>query len=346
VPPSARIPIEEMSQPAEARRLSQRLARQMGLDEVRAGAIAIVVTEAATNILKHARSGEILLQIAEQQNASAAPNLEMLSLDKGPGMQSVERCMRDGFTTASSPGHGLGAIRRLSGDSDFYSVPDGGTAILARWPADDAQDPSHGYSPAGVAHGRLRIGAVSVSKYGEEVCGDSWAVEQRGPVSTVLVADGLGHGFEASLASMEAVRVFRNNPELGPAALLDLVHRALRSFRGAAVSIARIDTDAGKVTFAGLGNIAGEIYSGSRRSQHMVSVNGTAGHNAARIREFEYEWPADGILVMHSDGLTTSAGLDGRADLALRDPSLIAGVLYRDFSRHNDDATVVVAKAA
>ena len=340
MPASARIPIEETSQPAEARRLSQRLAREMGLDEVRAGAVAIVVTEAATNILKHARSGEILLQIVDHLNTSRAMNLEMLSLDKGPGMQSVERCMRDGFTTASSPGHGLGAIRRLCGDSDFYSVPGEGTAILARWPA--ADDGLVG----GGQHGRLRIGAVNACKSSEEVCGDSWAVEQSGSVSTVLVADGLGHGFEASLASREAVRLLRNDPELAPAALLDLVHRALRSFRGAAVSIARIDTGAGKVAFSGLGNIAAAIYSGSRRSQHMVSINGTAGHSATRIREFEYEWPADGILLMHSDGLTTSAGMDGRAALALRDPSLIAGVLYRDFSRQNDDATVVVAKAA
>ena len=100
------------------------------------------------------------------------------------------------------------------------------------------------------------------------------------------------------------------------------------------------------LTFAGVGNVSAQIYSGAKASQHLVSVNGTAGHQMHRIREFSYPWPDDGMLVMHSDGLSTNAGLEKHSGLALHDPSLIAGVLYRDFTRRNDDATVVVAKAA
>ena len=61
--------------------------------------------------------------------------------------------------------------------------------------------------------------------------------------------------------------------------------------------------------------------------------------------DFSYAWPEDGLLVLHSDGLSTSTGLESYPGLAARDPVLIAGVLYRDFSRGRDDATVVVAKA-
>jgi hypothetical protein len=229
-------------------------------------------------------------------------------------------------------------MRRQSDESDFYSVPGQGTAILARWPVANAG--------VRLCAERLRVGAVNVSKYGEEFCGDSWAVEQTDEISTVLVADGLGHGYEASQASLEAVRIFRDNRELPPATLIDLAHRALKSLRGAAVSVARLDRGRGKMTFSGLGNVTGQIYSGAGLNQHLVSVNGTAGHQIARIREFSYPWPADGILVMHSDGLSTSTSLESRPALALCDPSLIAGVLYRDFSRGHDDATVVVAKAA
>ena len=100
------------------------------------------------------------------------------------------------------------------------------------------------------------------------------------------------------------------------------------------------------LTFAGVGNISGQIYSGAQAGQHLVSVNGTAGHQMQRIREFSYPWPDDGMLVMHSDGLSTHTGLEKHPGLALHDPSLIAGVLYRDFTRRNDDATVVVAKVA
>jgi anti-sigma regulatory factor (Ser/Thr protein kinase) len=339
VPASFRIAIDEASQCAEARRHALRLAVEIGFDEVRAGKVAIVATEACTNILKHAGRGEILFQITDPGSEGAVPELELLALDKGPGMHNIEECLRDGYTTGSSPGTGLGAIRRLSAESDFYSVPGEGTAILARWPVTE--------TAAGISTApRLRVGAVNVSKHGEEVCGDSWGVEQTDDFSTVLLADGLGHGFEAGQASLEAVRILRDNPELPPGTLIDLAHRALRSLRGAAVSVASLDLMRGKITFAGLGNVTGHIYAVSGRSQHLVSVNGTAGHQVPRIREFSYPWPDGGILVMHSDGLSSAAGLDSRPALALRDPSLIAGVLYRDFSRGHDDATVVVARAA
>jgi anti-sigma regulatory factor (Ser/Thr protein kinase) len=207
VPASTRIPIEEGSRPAEARRIALRLAHEIGFDEVCAGQVAIVVTEACTNLLKHAQTGEILLGFADRGYDGAVPEIEMLSLDKGPGMHNLDQCLEDGYTTGSSPGQGLGAIRRLSGESDFYTVPGEGTAILARWPAART-------SPG------LRIGGVSVSKYGEEFCGDAWGIEMTDDGSTILLADGLGHGYEASQASLEAVRVLREHKDAPPGLLM------------------------------------------------------------------------------------------------------------------------------
>jgi anti-sigma regulatory factor (Ser/Thr protein kinase) len=338
VPESLRISIDEASQTAEARRTARRMATEIDFDEVRAEQVAIVVTEACTNILKHARTGELLLAI--NAGDSNTTELEVVALDHGPGMSNLDQCLRDGYSTGSSPGQGLGAIKRMSDASDFYSVPGRGTAVMARWISKAA---SH-RSINGASH--LRIGAVNVSKRGQGVCGDSWGVEQTSESATFLMADGLGHGFEASLASLEAVRMLRDNPGLTPKALIELSHKALRSSRGAAVAVAQIDRERGKLTFSGLGNVAAQIYSGSSACQHLVSGNGTAGHEASRIREFSYPWPANGMLIMHSDGLSTSTGFEAQPRLALHDPSLIAAVLYRDFDRGQDDATVVVAKAA
>ncbi len=76
----------------------------------------------------------------------------------------------------------------------------------------------------------------------------------------------------------------------------------------------------------------------------MVSHNGTAGHSAARIQEFHYPVPAGAIVVMFSDGLATQWDLQAYPGLRQRSASVIAGVLYRDFSRRRDDVTVVVAR--
>src|SRR6202035_4051616 len=134
--------------------------------------------------------------------------------------------------------------------------------------------------------------------------------------------------------------------EMPPKALLARIHQALRSSRSATVAIASIDSTRGKLTYAGVGNISARIYAGSQSRQNLVSLNGTAGHQCERMQEFSYPWPEDGLLILHSDGLSTGTGLEPYPGLAARDPALIAAVLYRDFCRGRDDATVVVVKAA
>jgi anti-sigma regulatory factor (Ser/Thr protein kinase) len=331
---STRVAIEDSSQTAEARRIARQMALEIGFDASDAERVAIAVTEACTNILKHATRGEILLRVTPD----APLELEVLALDKGPGIANLEKCLRDGYSTGGTAGQGLGAITRLSDASDFYSIPGQGTAVLARLASRTGPFDSH------PSQKLIRPGVVNACKLGQEVCGDSWGVERAGEVITVVVADGLGHGPDAKTASREAVRMVHANPELSPLALIERCHHALRSTRGAAISIARINRRDKKVHFCGVGNVAAQVYSGATLSQQLVSVYGTAGHQMHRLHEFSYPWPDDGMLILHSDGLSTATNAESRARLGLRDPALIAGVLYRDFSRGNDDSTIVVIK--
>ena len=78
----------------------------------------------------------------------------------------------------------------------------------------------------------------------------------------------------------------------------------------------------------------------------MVSHNGTVGHVTRKVQEFVYPWLPGALVIMHSDGLGTQWSLERYPGLALRDPALIAGVLYRDFQRGRDDVTVLVAREA
>ncbi|MCX7291294.1 ATP-binding protein, partial [Janthinobacterium sp.] len=52
------FPIGEPSEIAAARRAGNELARHIGFDDVRTGQLAIIISEAATNIVKHAQRGE------------------------------------------------------------------------------------------------------------------------------------------------------------------------------------------------------------------------------------------------------------------------------------------------
>jgi hypothetical protein len=125
--------------------------------------------------------------------------------------------------------------------------------------------------------------------------------------------------------------------------MLEAAHAAARSTRGAAVGIAMIDRAAQEVRFAGVGNITGVIWTPSG-SRGLASHNGTIGHAVRRIQEFTYLWSPDAVVILHSDGLQSRWRLEAYPGLAARRPSLIAGVLYRDWMRGQDDMTVLVAK--
>ena len=119
--------VADASQIAEARRLVSQFARGAGVAEARIAQVALVVTELATNLLKHAGAGQIL---ASQYDDAEGTGLEVLALDRGRGMTDIARCMNDGYSTAGGQGTGLGAIERLADDLRIYSRPGLGSAIL------------------------------------------------------------------------------------------------------------------------------------------------------------------------------------------------------------------------
>ena len=323
--------VDDASRIAEVRRAAHKLAVDAGFDATSSEKVSIVVTEAGTNLLKHAGRGQMFIRAVEFENQI---EIEVLALDNGPGIQDVEMCSRDGYSTTGTSGTGLGAIARLSRRCDVYSAPGAGSALLARL--------AHGSSsrPAG----QCDIGIVQIPKPGEEVCGDEWGAYVSAEYKTVLLADGLGHGPDAAKAARCAVEILNNHPDLRPGELIESVHRMLRSTRGAAVAAARLDHDRRIITFAGLGNISAGIFQSDEPLRHMVSINGTAGVDARHIREFTYPWPEGALVILHSDGIGTHWSLQDYPGLATRDPSLIAGVVYRDHARGNDDATIVVSK--
>jgi len=306
------------------------MAQRQGFGDIDSGRVALVATELATNILKHGGGGEVLVGAYGEGPDSG---IELIALDRGPGIANLAASFADGYSTAATAGKGLGAIVRQSHFVDFASWPGNGTAILARL--------KKGPRPEGFRD-TSQIGAVSVPKLGEDICGDSWSVSVGPDETTLLVADGLGHGPDAAEAAVEAVRLFHRFNGHRTSVLLEYIHGGLRATRGAAVSVARFQPGSGKMIYSGVGNIVGVI-AANGELRRMVSMPGTAGHNARKIQAFEYPFTA-GLVILHSEGIASSWTLDRYANLAARHPTLIAAVLYRDLTRRRDDATVLVAK--
>jgi len=311
--------IDDSSKVGEARRAAQTLANFEFNAEI-AGRVAIGATELANNLLQHAGSGELLIQTL---GADELAVVELLAIDRGPGMADVTRCMTDGYSTAGTPGTGLGAVRRLATEFDIHSAPGEGTVVMARF-------------GTGM---KLRYGAVSVALEGEIDCGDAWHIEQDADGFSLLVVDGLGHGTFAAEAAHAAVAAFTACPFATPQEIMLRANGMMSKTRGGSAACARMAGD--KLSYAGVGNISATLVS-ETRSQGLVSHNGTLGLNQRRSQQFEYLRESGALLIMHSDGVSARWNLKNRSDLLARHPAIIAGAIYRDYTRKSDDATVVV----
>jgi anti-sigma regulatory factor (Ser/Thr protein kinase) len=320
--------VHDESQVGAARRQAQQLGEQTSLDETDLGRLAIVVTELATNLLRHAGGGDVILSVT---NVARLGGVEVVAIDRGRGITDVERAMRDGHSTAGTWGAGLGSVRRLANAFDIFSEVGRGTAVYAR---------VHGRSapPAGW----WRYGAVQTCAPRETVCGDTYRVITRGEGFAMMVADGLGHGPLAAEAADGAAEAFEGGSWDTLTELLARAQGRLHGTRGAAVAAAVCSSPGAKVTYTGIGNIAGALISPDGTARGLVSYNGTVGAEMQTARENTYDWSVGDLLVMHSDGLQTRWSLRDRPGLTTRHPAIVAAVLHRDHRRVRDDATVVV----
>lgn len=317
---------------ADVRRLAAATARALdfGPDE---GRVAVVATEMATNLVKYATSGRISVRVVQWRDV---PGLELVSVDRGPGMADAQRRMADGYSTGGTLGGGLGALSRLSDLFDIYSHPGVGTVLMSRlWRA--------GITPP--VDRQFRVGGAMEAFPGEEQSGDAWAVEQRGPRLAALMADGLGHGADAARAADAATECFRLHHRAPAESIVAEIHRCLRSTRGAAVAVAEIDRSTGRMRFCGLGNISARLLTGNAE-RRLLSHYGIAGYEARRISATEYDWAAGSRLVLHSDGLSENWTLAGSPGLAHHHPLLTAATVLRDAGRRHDDAAVLAVGEA
>ncbi|HXA29923.1 MAG TPA: ATP-binding protein [Candidatus Angelobacter sp.] len=313
------------------RRRVSRMAADSGVEGALVPKLELVVTELATNLVRHAAGGGSVLARVDGNGG-----VEVLSVDGGPGIRDVSLALSgDGAGGGADGGLGCGlaAVRRLADDFDVYTAWGRGTVVLAR------------FSPDVEAAPLRRWGGVSVALDGGEECGDGWAIAESDGRTTALVVDGLGHGSGAAPAARAATTAFLDDADGDLEALAHRIHAAMRATRGGAAALCRLDPRRRSAEFVGVGNVAGRLL-GGEGSQMMLSHNGTLGTELAppRIRRMSYALDGAGALVMSSDGVRDGFELSAHPGLLEHDPLVVAAAIHSACSRGTDDATVVVVR--
>ena len=318
------LTVEDSSQIGYARRVAQKLAQDIGFSETDAGRVALVVTELASNILKHAERGELHLRVVP---GGSANGIEILAVDRAQGFD-LQDCLADGYSTRGTQGIGLGAIGRLAEVFDVYA-DSRGAILLAR------------LYPKGSKATDLRFGVSQHSLHNDPACGDVWHLSISGPNLSLLVIDGLGHGEDAERGARAGEVEFARAPFNDPQLLLEDIHVAMNGSRGGALAMARFNNHSGALNFVGIGNIGACLIT-PEGSRGLASHPGIVGGQYRRAQPFDYAHVNGQLLIMYSDGLQSRWNLKDYPGLVHRHPAVIAALLNRDFARGRDDITVAV----
>ena len=122
------------------------------------------------------------------------------------------------------------------------------------------------------------------------------------------------------------------------------LHRGLSSTRGAAAAIGRLDLQRCRLTYIGVGNIAGRIVNADR-DRALATYPGIVGHNAPTVRETGYDVPPDSWVVLHTDGLSDKWVTADYPGVLEHSPLVFAATLMSQAGQVRDDASVLVTKA-
>ena len=178
---------------------------------------------------------------------------------------------------------------------------------------------------------------------GEEHCGDSHLVAETTTGWLLAVADGLGHGAEAAVASRSLMEVVRRHIGEPPDRLIRLCHEALKNTRGSAATVVSIDRKRCLLSWAGVGNVEGVIrHADPALPREYITMRG--GIIGARIPGLQTSFLQlqDGdILVLATDGI------DCRFVQAMglpHPPDKLAGYILERYAKPHDDALVLVAR--
>ena len=150
------------------------------------GSLAIVVTEMATNLVKHAGAGTMVVEPSHDNGSSG---VRVLALDKGPGIRDLSARSAGWILHRWHRGNGFG--RDEAAVARFRYLYGAGPGNRRAWRNSGRRRRiSQHFSP-------IDVGVVSVPIKGEDVCGDGWGAGRLRIPCCLMVVDGLGHGILA-----------------------------------------------------------------------------------------------------------------------------------------------------
>jgi serine/threonine-protein kinase RsbT len=127
---SESISVRSAAEVVGVRHLARKWAVELGLSLVEQTKIVTAASELARNMIDYGGGGTMT---AEALDDGVRRGLRLIFEDQGPGIADLAAALRDGFTTGSGMGLGLGGAKRLSNEFDIKTGSDGTRITIVRW---------------------------------------------------------------------------------------------------------------------------------------------------------------------------------------------------------------------
>jgi serine/threonine-protein kinase RsbT len=125
------VPLSSSSDIVLARQKVRQWAIDLRFSLVDQTKLVTAASELARNALDHGHGGHMTLEVV---NGLSKSGLKLTFEDNGPGIADVEQALKDGFTTGSGMGLGLGGSKRLVNEFSVESEVGKGTKVtVLRW---------------------------------------------------------------------------------------------------------------------------------------------------------------------------------------------------------------------
>jgi serine/threonine-protein kinase RsbT len=127
---SETVPVATEPDVVAVRRRVREISAQLGFSLVDQTKVVTAASELARNTIIHGGGGVLHLDTLNGPRSGVRLTFE----DHGPGITDIELALRDGFTTGSGLGLGLGGSKRLVNEFEISSRPGEGTKVtIIRW---------------------------------------------------------------------------------------------------------------------------------------------------------------------------------------------------------------------
>lgn len=125
------LPIKSSSDIVKVRQFAREWAVSLGFSLVEQTKVVTAASELARNALDYGGGGQVELEVLQNE---LRQGLKLTFADQGPGIADLEQALKDGFTTGSGMGLGLGGAKRLVNEFEIDSAPGRGTKVsITRW---------------------------------------------------------------------------------------------------------------------------------------------------------------------------------------------------------------------